>query len=125
MQDVPTKDVGSPHFHHGGTFASRLPPRRVWVATGLIIGLLVLPSLKTDVDEKELRRISNKFELQRLKIAQSNDEILTCMQDRVLHGRSSSDFQVKSITAADIKAAARRFLPSYKGAYVRLAMVGQ
>jgi hypothetical protein len=42
MQDVPTKDVGSPHFHHGGTFASRLPPRRVWVATGLIIGLLVL-----------------------------------------------------------------------------------
>jgi hypothetical protein len=56
---------------------------------------------------------------------QCNDEILTCMQDRVLHGRSSSEFQVKSITAADIKATARRLLPSYKGAYVRLATVGQ
>lgn len=84
-----------------------------------------LASLRTDIDEKELRRISNKFELQRLKIAQSNDEILTYMQDRVLHGCSSRDFQVKSIAAADIKTVARRFLPSYKGAYVRLAMLGQ
>ena len=60
-----------------------------------------------------------------MKIAQSNDEILTCMQDRVLHGRSCRDFQVKSITAAEIKTAARRFLPTYKGAYVRLAMMVQ
>ena len=84
-----------------------------------------LASLRTDVDEKELRRISNKFELQRLKIAQSNDQILTCMQDRILHGRSSNDFRVRNITAEDIKTAASRFLPSYKGAYVRLAMLGQ
>jgi hypothetical protein len=42
MQDAPAKDVGLTHFHRGKTFASRLATRRVWVATGLIIGLLVL-----------------------------------------------------------------------------------
>ena len=84
-----------------------------------------LAALKTSVDEKELQRFSDRFELQRLRDAQNNDDILECMLDRTLHGGSSHDFQVKGITAEDIKAAARRFLPAHKGAYVRLAMIGQ
>ena len=51
-----------------------------------------------------------------LRDAQNNDDILECMLDRTLHGGSSHDFQVKGITAEDIKAAARRFLPAHKGA---------
>jgi predicted Zn-dependent peptidase len=84
-----------------------------------------LATLKTSVDEKELQRFGDKLELNRLKDAQSNDDMLECMLDRTLHGGSSHDFQVSSITAEDIKAAARRFLPAHKGAYVRLAMIGQ
>jgi predicted Zn-dependent peptidase len=84
-----------------------------------------LAALKTSVDEKELQRFSDRFELQRLRDAQNNDDILECMLDRTLHGGSSHDFQIKGITAEDIKAAARRFLPAHKGAYVRLAMIGQ
>ena len=57
--------------------------------------------------------------------AQNNDDLLKCMVDRVLHGASTHDFVVKTITSGEVRTAARQFLPSHKGAYVRLALVGQ
>ena len=42
-----------------------------------------------------------------------------------VHGASSHDFEVRGITVDDIRAAARNYLPTHKGAYVRLALFGQ
>lgn len=83
-----------------------------------------LATLKRSVDAKELQRFSDRLELKRRKDALSNDDLLEGMIERTLHGASTRDFQVKSIAAAEIRAAASKYLPSHKGAYVRLALLG-
>jgi predicted Zn-dependent peptidase len=84
-----------------------------------------LGTLKDSIDARELQRFSDRLELKRRKDAQSNDDLLECMIERTLHGASTHDFEVRSITSEEIRTAARQFLPSHKGAYVRLALVGQ
>ena len=84
-----------------------------------------LGTLKDSIDARELQRFSDRLELKRRKDAQSNDDLLECMVERTLHGASTHDFEVRSITSEEIRTAARQFLPSHKGAYVRLALVGQ
>ena len=84
-----------------------------------------LATLKDSIDVRELQRFSNRLELKRRKDAQNNDDLLRCMVDRALHGASTHDFVVKTITSGEVRTAARQFLPSHKGAYVRLALVGQ
>ena len=84
-----------------------------------------LATLKNSIDVRELQRFSNRLELKRRKDAQNNDDLLRCMVDRALHGASTHDFVVKTITSGEVRTAARQFLPSHKGAYVRLALVGQ
>ena len=84
-----------------------------------------LATLKDTFDARELQRFSNRLELKRRKDAQNNDDLLECMVDRALHGGSSHDFEVKTITFDEIRTAARQFLPSHRGTYVRLALVGQ
>jgi predicted Zn-dependent peptidase len=84
-----------------------------------------LATLKQSVEAKELQRFSDRLELKRRKDAQSNDDLLEGMVERTLHGASMRDFQVRSITPAEVCAAATEFLPARKGAYVRLSLLGQ
>ena len=77
------------------------------------------------LDPTELRRFSDRLELKRRQGAQSNAELLECMVERTVHGASSHDFEVRGITVDDIRAAARNYLPAHRGAYVRLALLGQ
>jgi predicted Zn-dependent peptidase len=84
-----------------------------------------LGTLRDALDPTELRRFSDRLELKRRQGAQNNAELLECMVERTLHGASSHDFEVKSITVEEIRAAARHYLPAHKGAYVRLTLLGQ
>ena len=84
-----------------------------------------LSTLKHSIDASELKRFSDRLELKLCKDAQSNDGILECMTERVLYGTSHHDIQVRTITTDAIRSAARKFLPSYKSGYVRLALAGQ
>jgi predicted Zn-dependent peptidase len=84
-----------------------------------------LTTLKDTIDARELQRFSDRLELKRRKDAQNNDDLLECMVDRALHGASTHDFEVNTISSVEIRSAARQFLPSHKGAYVRLALVGE
>jgi hypothetical protein len=82
-----------------------------------------LGTLKETIDARELQRFSDRLELKRRKDAQNNDDLLECMVDRALHGASTHDFELNTISSEEIRSAARQFLPSHKGAYVRLALV--
>jgi predicted Zn-dependent peptidase len=84
-----------------------------------------LGTLRDALDPTELRRFSDRLELKRRQGAQSNAELLECMVERTVHGASSHDFEVRGITVDDIRAAARDYLPTHKGAYVRLTLLGQ
>jgi predicted Zn-dependent peptidase len=84
-----------------------------------------LTTLKDTIDARELQRFSDRLELKRRKDAQNNDDLLECMVDRALHGALIHDFEVNTISSEEIRSAARQFLPSHKGAYVRLALVGE
>lgn len=84
-----------------------------------------MDQLKRHIDRAELDRFRDRFELMRRKNAQSNDSILEDLVNKALNGASIYDFDVGSITPEDILAAARRYLPSHKGAYVRLVLLGR
>jgi hypothetical protein len=84
-----------------------------------------LATLKDTLDPVELRRFSDRLELKRRQGAQNNEELLECMVERAVHGGSSHDFDIRSITVDEIRAAARSYLPAHKGAYVRLTLLGQ
>jgi predicted Zn-dependent peptidase len=84
-----------------------------------------LATLKGTLDPVELRRFRDRFELKRRQGAQNNADILECMVERAVHGASSHDFEIGSITVDQIAVAARTYLPAHRGAYVRLALLGQ
>jgi predicted Zn-dependent peptidase len=84
-----------------------------------------LATLKDTLDPVELRRFSDRLELKRRQGALNNEELLECMVERAVHGGSSHDFDIRSITVDEIRAAARSYLPAHKGAYVRLTLLGQ
>jgi predicted Zn-dependent peptidase len=84
-----------------------------------------IATLKRGVDPHELDRFRDRFELMRHRKAESNDTLLENMVNKALNGATICEFDVGSITPADVLAAARRYLPSHKGAYVRLALTGQ
>jgi predicted Zn-dependent peptidase len=82
-------------------------------------------ALKRGVRAVDLERFRDRFELMRRKKAESVDAILESMVSRALNGKAICDFDVASITADDVLQAARKYLPSHRGAYVRLALVGK
>ncbi|HXF55227.1 MAG TPA: pitrilysin family protein [Hyphomicrobiaceae bacterium] len=84
-----------------------------------------MAKLKRRIDPLELARFRDRFELMRRKKAECNDTILESMVNRTLNGASIYDFDVTSIAAEDVLAAARQHLPWHRGAYVRLALMGR
>ena len=84
-----------------------------------------IAALKRSADPAELHRFRDRFELMRRKKAESSDAILENLVGKALNGATIYDYDLGSIGPDDVLAAARRYLPSHKGAYVRLALMGR
>jgi predicted Zn-dependent peptidase len=84
-----------------------------------------IASLKESIDASELERFRDRVELKRRKNAESNESIVERLVQRAVEGGSIHDLNLEAVTADSVLAAARRYLPSYEGAYVRLSLVGR
>jgi predicted Zn-dependent peptidase len=84
-----------------------------------------IASLKESIDASELERFRDRVELKRRKNAESNESIVERLVQRAVEGGSIHDLNLEAVTADGVLAAARRYLPSYEGAYVRLSLVGR
>ena len=85
----------------------------------------VVEKLKADIDAKELTRLRDRNQLKRRKEANDNATLLHCLVARTLHGTSLHDLAVETVTRDELLAAARKYLPSHRQAYVRLALKGR
>jgi predicted Zn-dependent peptidase len=85
----------------------------------------VIDKMKTDIDGNELTRLRDRNQLKRRKEANDNQTLLDCLVERTLHGASAHDLAVDTVTREEVLAAARKYLPSHRQAYVRLALKGQ
>jgi predicted Zn-dependent peptidase len=84
-----------------------------------------IAELKANIDARELERFRDRSELMRRKNAESNDAMVECLVHRALHGGSIHDLELDTVTRGGVLAAARAYLPSYRGAYVRLSLLGR
>ncbi|MDQ8700623.1 insulinase family protein [Hyphomicrobium sp. LHD-15] len=85
----------------------------------------VVDRLKSDIDDRELARIRDRVELKRRTESRDNQALLARLMDRTLYGASVDDLAVETVTRDEMLDAARRYLPSHRNAYVRLALKGQ
>jgi predicted Zn-dependent peptidase len=84
-----------------------------------------IAALKTSIDASELGRFRDRVELKRRKNAESNESIVERLVQRAVEGGSMHDLNLETVTADGVLAAARKYLPSYAGAYVRLSLIGR
>jgi predicted Zn-dependent peptidase len=84
-----------------------------------------IAALKTSIDASELERFRDRVELKRRKMAESNEAIVERLVQRAVEGGSIHDLNLEAVTPDGVLAAARRYLPSYEGAYVRLSLFGR
>lgn len=85
----------------------------------------VIDRMKTDIDVRELARLRDRVELKRREEANDNKAILDCMVERTLDGKSVDDLALEAVTREEMLAAARKYMPSHRQSYVRLALKGQ
>ena len=85
----------------------------------------IIQKMKSDINAKELRRLRDVLELKRRKDVTNNQALLNRMVDRVVDGASVDDLALEAVTREEMLAAADRYLPSYRHAYVHLALKGQ
>jgi predicted Zn-dependent peptidase len=85
----------------------------------------VIDKMRSSIDAKELARLRDKITLKRCKESGDNQAQLDRMVDRVIDGVSVDDLAVETVTEAEMLEAARKYLPTHKNAYVRLALKGQ
>lgn len=67
----------------------------------------------------------DRVALKRRKEAYENETLVDCMVARTLDGASCHDFAIETVTRDEVLTAARKYMPSYQQAYVRLALKGQ
>jgi hypothetical protein len=84
-----------------------------------------IAKLKATIGVGELGRFRDRLELKRRQSAESNEAIVERLMRRTVEGASLYDFDLDAVTHDGVQAAARRYLPSYRGAYVRLSIVGR
>ncbi len=85
----------------------------------------IIDKMKCDIDGKELSRLRDRVALKRRKEAYENETLVDCMVETALEGASCHDLAVETVTREEVLAAARKYMPSYQQAYVRLALKGQ
>lgn len=79
---------------------------------------------KQKIDQREVARFRSRTRLERLKDEGDNAVLVMRQLESVEYGASPRDLPVETVTADEILFAAQRYLPSYKGSYVRLALRG-
>jgi hypothetical protein len=84
-----------------------------------------MQSLKTGLDAHEATRLRDRAELRRRKIAIRPEAQVECMVRRTIDGASVDEMAPETVSRDELLAAARRYLPSHKAGYVRLALRGQ
>lgn len=84
----------------------------------------VLAQVKRGIAARELVRFKERFELMRRREERADDALLDTLAQRVQVGVALSDLDIHGVTSEAVDAAAQRFLPDYRGAYVRLAQIG-
>jgi predicted Zn-dependent peptidase len=84
-----------------------------------------IAGLKGSIDASELNRFRDRIELKRRKNAESNEAMVERLVQRAVEGGSIHDLNLEAVTAEGVLAAARSYLPSYEGAYVRLSLIGR
>ena len=87
--------------------------------------LRAIDRLKTEVKEGDLDRFKDRLDLSRMKAVEGNDAILKRMVERLVDGGSVEDCDIDTVTANDVRAAARKFLPASNGAYVLSVLSGR
>ena len=85
----------------------------------------IIDKMKSNIDGKEFSRLRDRIALKRRKEAYENETLVECMVERTLDGASHHDLAVEKVTREEVLAAARKYMPSYQQAYVRLALKGQ
>lgn len=84
----------------------------------------IFDQLKTNLDPAELDRFRERWELKLAKAADSTDTRIETMVARVVEGCAIDDLDIGSVSYQDVAEAARKYLPRYKGAYVRVSLQG-
>ena len=84
-----------------------------------------IAELKAGIDARELERFRDRVELKRRKNAENSESLVECLADRVVQGGSIYDLDLETVTRDDVLAAARTYLPSYRGSYIRLSLLGR
>jgi predicted Zn-dependent peptidase len=84
-----------------------------------------IAELKKHIEFGELARFRDRLELKRRQNAENNEAMLERLVQRAVDGGSLDELDLDAVTRDTVLAAARRYLPSYKGAYVRLSLVGR
>jgi predicted Zn-dependent peptidase len=80
--------------------------------------------LKANIGLDELGRFRDRLELKRRQSAENNEAIVKRMVQSAVEGASLYDFDLDAITRDSLLAAASKYLPTYRGAYVRLSLIG-
>lgn len=80
---------------------------------------------KQSIDRREVARFAGRVKLARLKSESSNEELVKQIVASTIDGGSSESLAIETVTADEILAAARQYLPDRGGGYVRLALRGQ
>jgi predicted Zn-dependent peptidase len=84
-----------------------------------------IAGLQGDIDIRELTRCRDRAELRRRKNAESTEALAERLGDKLIEGGSVYDLDLETLTCDSIRAAARKYLPSYRSAYIRLALLGR
>jgi predicted Zn-dependent peptidase len=85
----------------------------------------IIDKMKSGIDGRELARLRDRIALKRRKDAYDNEAQVDCMVDRATEGGSCHDLAVETVTAEEVVAVARKYMPSYQQSYVRLALQGR
>jgi len=84
----------------------------------------ILEPLRERIDPEELRLYRERWELKRLKVAESSDSMLEALVARLVEGCAMEDLDINSVSPQEIITAARRYLPRHTGAYVCVNLRG-
>jgi hypothetical protein len=83
-----------------------------------------IQSLKMDLDAGELKRLRDRAELRRKRLASSPEAQVDTMVRRAIDGAAIEEMRPEAVNRDELVAAARKYLPTHKGGYVRLALTG-
>ncbi len=84
----------------------------------------ILDRIKDHIDPTELALYRDRWELKRLKLVESSESTLEALVARLVEGCALEDLAIERVSADDMVAAARKYLPKYKGGYVCVSLRG-